>query len=91
MRKTNVHLEEVTMAARRGVALAFGVTLLALAAMLVAGLSPLAAVPAAALLLVLGSASGGFGLVVRLAFRPPRPQRPAGGGTVTPLGVPQTR
>ncbi len=91
MRKTNVHLEEVTMAARRGVALAFGVALLALAAMLVAGLSLLTAVPAAALLLALGAASGGFGLVVRLAFRPPRPQRTASGGTVTPLGVPQTR
>jgi hypothetical protein len=60
--------------------------------MLVAGLSPLAALPAAALLLVLGSASGGFGLAVRLAFRRPRPSRPAvRGDTVKPLGVPQAR
>jgi uncharacterized membrane protein len=92
MTKTNVHLEEVTMAARRGVALAVGVALLAMAAMLLAGLPLLVALVGAAMLLALGSASGGFGLVARLAFRGPRPQRPAvSGGSVAPLRVPQVR
>jgi hypothetical protein len=92
MRKTNVHLEEVTMAARRGFALAVGAALLALAGMLLAGLQLLVALIGAGLLLAFGSASGGFGLVARLAFRGPRPQRPAvSGGSVAPLGVPQTR
>jgi hypothetical protein len=62
MRKTNVHLEEVTAAVRMGVALA------------------------------VGAANGGFGLVARLAFRGPRPRRPAvGSGSVAPLRVPQVR
>jgi hypothetical protein len=92
MRKTNVHLEEVTMAARRGVALAAGVALLVLAGMLLAGLPLLVALVGTAVLLAFGSASGGFGLVTHLAFRGPRPQRPAvSGDTVAPLRVPQTR
>jgi hypothetical protein len=92
MRKNNVHLEEVTMAARRGVALAVGAALLALAGMLLAGLPLLVALIAAALVLAFGSASGGFGLVAHLAFRGPPAQRPAvGGNTVAPLSVPQPR
>jgi hypothetical protein len=92
MRKTNVHLEEVTMAARIGVAISVGASLLALAAMLLTGLPLLVALVGAAMLLAFGTASGGFGLVARLAFRGPRPQRPAvSGGSVAPLRVPQVR
>ena len=92
MRKTNVHLEEVTMAARRGIALAVGAALLALAGMLLVGLPLLVALIGAALLLAFGSASGGFGLVARPPFRGPRPQRPAvSSGSVAPLRVPQAR
>jgi hypothetical protein len=94
MTETKVHLEDVTRAARQGLALALGASLLALAAMLIAGLSPAIALPGALTLLVLGTASGGFGLVARVALRGSRPKcRPAtvNGRPVAPLRVPQTR
>ena len=92
MRTTNVHLEEVTMAARKSILLAVGVALLALAAMLLAGLPLLVALLGTAMVLAFGTASGGFGLVARLAFRSPRPRRPAvSGRTVAPMRVPQVR
>jgi hypothetical protein len=88
MKEGKVHLEDVTSAARRGIALGFAASLLALVAMLIAGI-PL---PGATALLVLGSASGGFGLVAGLALRSPRSRGgAAGGGAVAPLRVPQPR
>ena len=94
MTETKVHLEDVTRAARRGLALALTASLLALAAMLIAGISLAIALPGAVTLLILGSASGGFGLVARVALRESRPnRRPAtvSGRSVAPLRVPQTR
>ena len=94
MTETKVHLEDVTRAARRGLALALTASLLALAAMLIAGISLAIALPGAVTLLILGSASGGFGLVARVAVRRTRPnRRPAtvSGRSVAPLRVPQTR
>ena len=94
MKTTTIHLEDVTRAARQGVALAFAVSLLTLAALLVAGLSaPIAAITATAVL-VLGAASGGFGLVGRVALPlhvPVRRTAKPGRRTVEPLRVPQTR
>jgi hypothetical protein len=94
MKATKVHLEDVTRAARQGLALAFAAALLALAAMLVAGLPVAVAMVGAATLLALGSASGGFGLVARIAPRSSRPRHRSatlGGRTVAPLRLPQTR
>jgi hypothetical protein len=62
--------------------------------MLIVGIPLAIALLGAAALLVLGSASGGFGLVARIALRGSRPQsRPAtsSGSNVSPLRVPQTR
>jgi hypothetical protein len=94
MKTTTVHLEDVTRAARQGVALAFAVSLLGLVVLLVAGLAtPIAAIVAAASLII-GIASAGFGLVGRMALptqpfarRTARPRRRALG----PVRVPQTR
>jgi hypothetical protein len=94
MKATNVHLEDVTRAARQGLALAFAASLLVLTAMLVAGLSLAIALVGAATMLALGSASGGFGLVARIALRSSRPRRRSatvGGRAVAPLRLPQTR
>jgi len=94
MTETKVHLEDVTRAARQGLTVALTASLLALAAMLIAGISPAIALPAAVTLLILGSASGGFGLVARVALRGSGPKRrPAtvSGRSVAPLRVPQTR
>jgi hypothetical protein len=68
MTETRVHLEDVTRAARQGIGVALGVALLALGAMLAAGVSLMATLLVAATLLAIGSASGGFGLVARIAF-----------------------
>jgi hypothetical protein len=94
MKATNVHLEDVTRATRKGLALAFAASFLALAAMLIAGLPLAIALLSAAALLALGCASGGFGLVARIALRSSRPRRRSatvGGRAVAPLRVPQTR
>jgi hypothetical protein len=94
MKATKVHLEDVTRAARQGLALAFAASLLALVAMLTAGLPVAAAMVGAATLLALGCASGGFGLVARIALRSSYPRRRSatvGGRAVAPLRVPQTR
>lgn len=94
MTETKVHLEDVTRAARQGLVLALTASLLALAAMLIAGIPLAIALLGAATLLALGSASGGFGLVARVALRGSRPQRrpaTASGSAVPPLRVPQTR
>ena len=94
MTKTKVHLEDVTRAARQGIALALAVASLGLAAMLAGGLSVAIALAGAAALLGLGMASGGFGLVARISLRPPRPRRRRAvnvGERVAPLRVPQTR
>jgi hypothetical protein len=94
MTETKVHLEDVTRAARQGLAVALTASLLALAAMLIAGISLAIALPGAVTLLILGSASGGFGLVARVAVRRTRPnRRPAtvSGRSVAPLRMPQTR
>ena len=94
MTTTNVHLEDVTRAARQGIVLALACSLLATVAMLAAGLAPGVAALAAIALLAVGCASGGFGLVARVSLRPPRlPQRAgADSGTgVAPLHVPQPR
>jgi hypothetical protein len=94
MTETKVHLEDVTRAARQGLTVALTASLLALAAMLIAGISPAIALPGAVTLLILGSASGGFGLVARVALRGSGPKcRPAtvSGRSVAPLRVPQTR
>ena len=94
MTKTNVHLEDVARAARQGFALALASSLLTLAVMLAAGFAPAPAGLAAVALLVIGAASGGFGLVARVSLRPPRlPQAAdADGGTAVPqLRVPQPR
>jgi hypothetical protein len=94
MKAKNVSLEDVTRAARQGLALAFAASLLALAAMLIAGLPLAIAMLCATALLALGSASGGFGLVSRITLRsssPPRRPAAVGGPAVAPLGVPQTR
>ena len=93
MAGSRVHLEDVARAARRGLALALGLSLIALAAMLVAGLAPLLAAAAAFALLALGCASGGFGLVTWLTMRASRRNRSArgAGGGVAPLRLPQAR
>jgi hypothetical protein len=94
MTETKVHLEDVTRAARQGLAVALAASLSALAAMLIAGISLAIALPGAVTLLILGSASGGFGLVARVAVRRTRPNRPSAtvsGRSVAPLRVPQTR
>jgi hypothetical protein len=93
MKEGKVHLEDVTSAARRGIALGFAASLLALVAMLIAGIPLAIALPGATALLVLGSASGGFGLVAGRALRSPRSRggAAAGGGAVAPLRVPQPR
>jgi hypothetical protein len=93
MRATNVHLEDVARAARQGLTLSVAVSLLALGALLVAGVSPLIAAICAIALLALGSASGGFGLVAWIALRAPRPRRApvVRTGTVPPVQIPQTR
>ena len=94
MTETKVHLEDVTRAARHGLVVALTASLLALAGLLVVGVTPAIALPGALGLLVMGAASGGFGLVARVALRGARPKRtPAtvSGGAVAPLRVPQTR
>jgi hypothetical protein len=94
MTETTVHLEDVTRAARQGLAVALTASLLALAGLLLAGLTPAIALPGAIGLLVVGAASGGFGLVARITLRQPRPKlgrTGADGGSVAPLRVPQTR
>jgi hypothetical protein len=94
MKATNVHLEDVTRAARQGIALAFAASLLALAAMLVAGLPLAIGLAGSAALLALGATSGGFGLVARIALRGSHPRRRStalGGAAVAPLRVPQPR
>lgn len=93
MTNTTVHLEDVTKAARQGVALALGASLLVLAAMIAAGLAPALAIAAAMVLLAIGALSGGFGLVARVVLTAPRSRRRAktSGAPVTPLRVPQTR
>jgi hypothetical protein len=88
MTETTVHLEDVTRAARQGLALTIAVTGLGLSAMLAAGVSLVAALLVAAILLAAGSASGGFGLVARIAFGHSGPRRrPATGSAhaVEPL------
>src|SRR5213592_1563613 len=88
MTETTVHLEDVTRAARQGLALTIAVTGLGLSAMLAAGVSLVAALLVAAILLAAGSASGGFGLVARIAFGHSGPRRrPAtvGADAVEPL------
>jgi hypothetical protein len=94
MNTTTIYLEDVIKAARQGVALAFAVSLFSLVALLVAGLSAPIAGLAAAGSLAIGAASGGFGLVGRVALplhapirRTAKPQR----RTVEPLRVPQPR
>jgi hypothetical protein len=94
MKTTTIHLEDVIRAARQGVALAFAVSLLTLSALLVAGLSAPIAAFVAMVVLALGAASGGFGLVGRVALplhvpvrRTAKPRR----RTVEPLRVPQPR
>lgn len=93
MNATNVHLEDVARTARQGLALSVAVSLLALGAMLVAGISPLIAAITGVALFAFGSASGGFGLIAWIAMRAPRPRRAPAvrTGTVPPLRVPQTR
>lgn len=95
MNATKVHLEDVTRAARQGLALALTASMLALAAMLIAGIPLVIALLGAAAMLALGSASGGFGLVARLALRGSRPKRSSatvsGNAVAPPLRVPQTR
>ena len=94
MKETKVHLEDVTRAARHGLALALTASLLALAGLLIAGRTPAIARPGALGLLVVGAASGGFGLVARIALRRPRPKLRSAGAdsrSVAPLRVPQTR
>ena len=93
MNTTTIHLEDVTRAARQGVALAFAVSLFSLAAGLVAGVSAPVAALIALTVLVVGVASGGFGLVGRVALprlparRTEKRQTPA----LEPLRVPQPR
>ena len=94
MKTTTIYLEDVIRAARQGVALAFAVSLLTLATLLVAGLSAPIAAAVATVVLALGALSGGFGLVGRVALplhvpvrRTAQPRR----RTVEPLRVPQTR
>jgi hypothetical protein len=94
MKETKVHLEDVTRAARHGLAVALTASLLALAGLLIIGLDPAVALPGALGLLVVGAVSGGFGLVARVALRGHRPNgRPAtvSGRSVAPLRVAQTR
>jgi hypothetical protein len=94
MKATNVHLEDVIRAARQGLALAFAASLLVLTAILVSGLPLAIALLGAAALLALGAASGGFGLVARIALRSSRPRRRLAtldGRAAAPLRVPQTR
>ena len=94
MTTTTVHLEDVGRAARQGFVLAFASSLLVLAAMLAAGFAPALAGFAAVALLVVGTASGGFGLVARVSLRPPRLPQPAdtdAGAAVSPLRVAQPR
>ncbi len=94
MKTTTVHLEDVTRAARQGVALAFAVSLLGLAALLAVGLpAPIGSAIAAGLLAV-GTASGGFGLVARVALRRPALTRRSArrrGRALGSLRVPQLR
>ena len=94
MTTTNVHLEDVTRAARQGIVLALASSFVATVAMLAAGLAPGVAALAALALLAIGCASGGFGLVARVSLRPPRLPRRAGtdaGTGVAQLRVPQPR
>ena len=94
MKETKVHLEDVTRAARHGLAVALTASLLALAGLLIIGLDPAVALPGALGLLVVGAVSGGFGLVARVALRGSRPERhtaTVSGRSVAPLRVPQTR
>jgi type II secretory pathway component PulK len=94
MKTTTIHLEDVIRAARQGVALAFALSLLALAALLVAGLSAPIAAFVAMVVLALGAASGGFGLVGRVALPhhvPIRRTAKLRRRTVEPLRVPQPR
>jgi hypothetical protein len=93
MRATNVHLEDVAKAARWSRALSLAVSLLALAVMVLAGTSPLLASAAATAGLVIGGASGGFGLTARIALRRPRPRRAAvvRTGAGLPVRMPQPR
>ncbi len=94
MKTTTVHLEDVTRAARQGVALAIAVSMLGLAVLLAAGLSTPIGIAIAAGLLAVGTASGGFGLVARVAVRPsaptPRTARRRG-RALGSLRVPQPR
>jgi hypothetical protein len=94
MKTTTIYLEDVIRAARQGVALAFAVSLLTLATLLVAGLSAPIAAFVATVVLALGALSGGFGLVGRLALPVHVPVRRAAKPprrTVEPLRVPQPR
>jgi len=77
MGQTTVHLEDVTRAARQGIALAIVASLLVLASMLAAGLPAVLAGASAAFVLAAGAASGGFGLVARLGAGRARPRRAA--------------
>jgi hypothetical protein len=93
MTNTRVHLEDVNRAARQGVALALGASLLVLVAMIAAGLALTLAIAAAIVLLAIGALSGGFGLVALVALTAPRTRRRAktSAAPVTPLRVAQTR
>jgi hypothetical protein len=94
MKEKTVHLEDVTRAARQGLALAASVAVAVLAGTLAAGASMAIALLASALVLGLGSASGGFGLVARVALRCPRRRRrprAVASQPVAQLRVPQTR
>jgi hypothetical protein len=62
--------------------------------MIAAGLAPALAIAAAVALLAVGAASGGFGLVARVALPAVgsrRRTRSTAGTTVRPLRIPQTR
>ena len=94
MNTTNVYLEDVTRAARQGIALSIACALLTAVAMLAAGLAPGFVAIASIALFAVGCASGGFGLVARVSLRAPRlPRRPGRDGAtrVAPLRVPQPR
>ena len=94
MTDTKVHLEDVTRAARQGAILAAAVSLLGLAVMLAAGLALPFAIGGSAAMLAAGTASGGFGLIARVAMPAAgsrRRPRSSGGASVQPLRVPQTR
>jgi hypothetical protein len=93
MKTTAVHLEDVARAARQGVVLAFAVSLLGLAVLLAAGVPAAVAGLVASGLLGIGAASGGFGLLGRIALplrAPARRTAKARGAALESLRVPQT-